>query len=66
MSIPVPAYHTHPEAFQARYNLVDKDVIVLKEAIPLSRVMGETIWCWQRQSRFIRTRCLPCTLLDMF
>lgn len=66
MSIPVPAYHTHLEAFRTRYQLVDKDVIVLKEAIPLGRVMGETIWCWQRQSRFIMTRCLPCTLLDMF
>nr|XP_015100725.1 protein argonaute-2 [Vicugna pacos] len=43
-----------------------KNMIVLKEAIPPGRVTDETIRPWQRLSRFIRTHCAPCTLLDMF
>ncbi|XP_068382085.1 protein argonaute-2 isoform X1 [Eschrichtius robustus] len=43
-----------------------KNMIVLKEAIPPGRVTDETTRRWQRQSRSIRTRCAPCTLLDMF
>lgn len=37
----------------------------LKEAIPPGRVTGETTRRWPRRSRSIRTRCAPCTLLDV-
>nr|XP_037855769.1 protein argonaute-2 isoform X1 [Chlorocebus sabaeus] len=43
-----------------------RNMTVLKEAIPLGRVTGETTKHWPRRSRFTKTLCAPCTLLDMF
>jgi hypothetical protein len=38
---------------------------VLREAIPLGRATGEITRRWPRRSRSTRTRCAPCTSLDV-